>query len=272
MQAERHAARAINDAQLAQLLRDGDVHGAVLVTEVATGAVVASAAVGREVAAPVMPLSVVKLYIAALWWDHELGDGDFVAYDRRATVRDHVTVHDMLVDGWDHPGEVMAIELRHRLGAAEMLAALRGYGLGDGLTLAGDADDASWGSALSIGEHDVMTTLSSVAGFLRAIGGGAVLLRPETQRRLQAAMRDAVDHGTAKTAGARLGASAWHLGGKTGTGPAGADPYDGWFAGLIFDGTKPRYAIAVYVEGRGPGGGVAAGIAADVTRLVAASL
>ena len=39
---------------------------------------------------------------------------------------------------------------------------------------AGDADDARWGSALSIGEHDVSVTLSSVASFLRAIGGGGV--------------------------------------------------------------------------------------------------
>jgi hypothetical protein len=150
----------------------------------------------------------------------------------------------------------MAIELRHRLGAAAVLAALRGDGLGDGLALEGDADDGCWGSALSIGEHDVVTTLPEVAGFLRAIGGGTALLRPETRRRLQAAMRDAVDHGTAKSAGARLGAIVWHLAGKTGTGPAGTAPYDGWFAGLIFDGTEPRDTVAVYALRRELGGGV----------------
>ena len=282
---------AIDDAQLTKLLREADAHGAVLVTEVATGAVVASAGVGRDVAAPVLPLSVIKLCLAALWWEHDRGDGDFAYRGRR------VTVHDVLVDGWDHPGEEMAIELRRTLGAQAMLAELRGYGLGAGLTLPGDADDARWGSALSIGEHDAVVTLPIVAGFLRAIGGGTSLLRPETRQRLQSAMRGAVEQGTAKSAGARLGAMssidersesgrgpagsaggegarplsiAWRLGGKTGTGPFGAEPHDGWFAGLIFDRGAPRYTVAVYVERHGPGGGVAAGIAAEIVRLLAA--
>jgi hypothetical protein len=258
---------AIDDAQLTKLLREADAHGAVLVTEVATGAVVASAGVGRDVAAPVLPLSVIKLCLAALWWEHDRGDGDFAYRGRR------VTVHDVLVDGWDHPGEEMAIALRRTLGAQAMLAELRGYGLGAGLTLPGDADDARWGSALSIGEHDAVVTLPIVAGFLRAIGGGTSLLRPETRQRLQSAMRGAVEQGTAKSAGARLGAMssiAWRLGGKTGTGPFGAEPHDGWFAGLIFDRGAPRYTVAVYVERHGPGGGVAAGIAAEIVRLLAA--
>src|SRR5437762_209480 len=60
---------ALDDARLARLLRDADAHGAVLVTDMSTGAVVASAAIGRDVAAPVMSLSVIKLYVAALWWE-----------------------------------------------------------------------------------------------------------------------------------------------------------------------------------------------------------
>lgn len=263
------AARApIDDAQLAKLLREADAHGAVLVTDVATGAVVASVGLGRDAAAPVLPLSVIKLYTSALWWEHDRGEGAFVVRGR------HVTVHDMLVDGWDRPGEEMAVELRRALGARAMLAELRGYGLATGLTLPADADDARWGSALSIGEHDAVVTLPIVAGFLRAIGGGVALLRPETRQRLQSAMRDAVERGTARSAGARLGAagaSDWRLGGKTGTGPFGPEPHDGWFAGLIFDRTAPRYTVAVFVERRGPGGGVAAGIAAEITRLLAAT-
>ena len=261
---DRGQRASIDDAQLAKLLREADAHGAVLVTEVATGAVVASAGVGRDVAAPVLPLSVIKLCLAALWWEHDRGDGDFAYRGRR------VTVHDVLVDGWDHPGEEMAIELRRTLGAQAMLAELRGYGLGARLTLPADADDARWGSALSIGEHDVVVTLPIVAGFLRAIGGGTSLLRPETRQRLQSAMRGAVEQGTAKSAGARLGAIDWRLGGKTGTGPFGAEPHDGWFAGLIFERGAPRYTVAVYVERHGPGGGVAAGIAAEIVRLLAA--
>jgi cell division protein FtsI/penicillin-binding protein 2 len=76
--------------------------------------------------------------------------------------------------------------------------------------------------------------------------------------------------GWERSAGARLGGGRWRLGGKTGTGPATASPHDGWFAGLIFDGTEPRYAIAVYIDRHGPGGGVAAGIAADVALRIAA--
>ena len=69
------AAVTVDDAQLARLLREANANGAVLVTDVATGAVVASAGRGRDVGAPVLPLSTIKLYLAALWWEHDRGDG-----------------------------------------------------------------------------------------------------------------------------------------------------------------------------------------------------
>jgi hypothetical protein len=74
------------------------LHGAratVLATDVATGEVVARSG---DVEAPRLPLSVVKLYVAALWWQHGLGDGALALRDREVTVRD------VLVDGWDAPG------------------------------------------------------------------------------------------------------------------------------------------------------------------------
>jgi cell division protein FtsI/penicillin-binding protein 2 len=37
----------------------------------------------------------------------------------------------------------------------------------------------------------------------------------------------------------------------------------------MFEHEQPRYAISVYVKGRGRGGGVAATIAADLTRWLA---
>jgi hypothetical protein len=89
----------IDDPGLAALLRATGARGAVRVTDLASGAVVASAAIGRDLAAPVMSPSVIKLYLAALWWEHGLGDGDFAERGRR------VIVHDVLVDGWDRPGE-----------------------------------------------------------------------------------------------------------------------------------------------------------------------
>jgi len=153
------------------------------------------------------------------------------------------------------------------------LAELRRYGLGSppaALTLAADAGDAAWGETLSIGERHITVTLDQVSQFLRAVGlGGSDIPKPDTARRLQKAMKDTVARGTARSVAPRLAGTPWQLGGKTGTGPAKKSPrFDGWFAGLIFEGGQPRYTVAVYIDGGGPGGGVAASIAADLTRLL----
>jgi membrane peptidoglycan carboxypeptidase len=230
---------------LEQAFRGADATGAALALDVETGAVVASVSAGRDVDRPVLPLSVIKLYVAAIWWDHGLGG----------------SLDDMLVDGLDQPGKDRALALRKRLGGPAVIADLRRYGL-ESLTLAPDADDRAWGETLSIGEQHVTVTLAQVARFLRGIGGA----RSETARRLQAAMLECVRRGTARSVAAKQAGASWQLGGKTGTGPATAKPYDGWFAGLVFEGGRPRYAVAVYVDGKGPGGGVAASIAAELAR------
>ena len=180
---------------------------------------------------------------------------------------------DVIALGYDRPGEEMAVILRRRIGAEAMLAELRRYGLGTrpaSLTLAADAGDAAWGDSLSIGEKNMTVTLDQVSRFLRAIGlGGQGLLKPDTARRLQNAMKDTVVRGSARGVAPKLAGTRWQLGGKTGTGPSTARPsYDGWFAGLIFESGKPRYTVAVYMDGSGPGGGVAAWIAADLTRIL----
>src|SRR5204862_705867 len=137
---------------------------------------VVSAGVGRDVAAPVLPLSVIKLYVAALWWDHGAGDGSL-----QEPGVGRVSVHDVIALGYDRPGEQMAVILRRRIGAEAMLAELRRYGLGTrpaSLTLAADAGDAAWGDSLSIGEKNMTVTLDQVSRFLRAIGlGGQGLLK-----------------------------------------------------------------------------------------------
>src|SRR5262249_11120254 len=145
-------------------LPPAEAKGAALALDVRTGEVVASVGVGRDVGQPVLPLSVIKLYLAAVWWDRGL-DG---------------SLDDMLVEGRDQPGKDRAVALRRKLGAAAVLADLRRYGL-DSLTLAPDSDDDTWGSTLSIGERHVTVTLGEVSRFLRRIGGG----RSETARRLQ---------------------------------------------------------------------------------------
>lgn len=59
------------------------------------------------------------------------------------------------------------------------------------------------------------------------------------------------------------------LGGKTGTGPASAEPYDGIFAGLIYDRSgTPRYTVVTYVRSGGYGGGTAAEISADAAAFL----
>ena len=262
------AAPADLTPRVIQLLRDARARGAVRVLDVRTGGVVASGGLGRDVAAPMLPLSVIKLYVAAMWWDRDAGDGSF---EEPGVGR--VSVHDVIANGYDRPCKEMAIVLRRKIGAKAMLAGLRRYGLGSppgALTLAADAGDAAWGDNLSIGEHDMTVTLDQVSRFLRAVGlGDERLLKPDTARRLQDAMKDTVARGTARGVAAKLAGTRWQLGGKTGTGPFEARPnYDGWFAGLIFESGQPRYTVAVYIDGGGPGGGVAASIAADLTRFL----
>jgi len=217
-------AGAADPAALERLFRSAEARGAALALDMRTGDVVASAGVGREVDRPVPPLSVIKLYLAAVFWDRGLGG----------------SLDDMLVDGRDQPGIDRAIELRRRFGGAAVLDDLRRYGL-DSLTLPAVADDATWGSTLSIGEQHVSVTLLQVSQFLRRIGTA----QTDTARKLQTAMRDCVTRGTARAVAPKQAGAGWQLGGKTGSGPAGAKPFDGWFAGLVFQDGEPRYTVAV---------------------------
>jgi Penicillin binding protein transpeptidase domain len=155
-----------------------------------------------------------------------------------------------------------------------------------------DDSDRRWASVLSIGEDGLTVTLLHVSRFLQAVGNGGLLVQPRalwdggdriaappptaahpegtrivavsTAARLQAALSDAVLRGTA--IGIRgLPGHGWTMGGKTGTGPGEAHPYDGCFAGLVFDGRRvARYAIASYVRRGGRGGGAAAQLAAEL--------
>jgi Penicillin binding protein transpeptidase domain len=178
-------------------------------------------------------------------------------------------MHEVLVVGYDTPGAEAALVLRNALGSDRMLALLRELGLGvppGKMSLDPKTDNVNWGETLSIGEVNVEVTLEQIARFLRKVGTSD----SASSRQMRSALRDAVARGSASSVGARLEGSGWSLGGKTGTGPAGAAPdYDGCFAGLIFKGEKPRYAIAIYIQRRGKGGGAAAGIAADLVRWFA---
>jgi beta-lactamase regulating signal transducer with metallopeptidase domain len=133
------------------------------------------------------------------------------------------------------------------------------------------------------------TTPLHVSRFLQAVGNGGVLLPPrpiaatgeaaagtrilreDVADRLVRAMSLVVREGTASRTLPQLEWSRWSLAGKTGTaGRTGVSTTDAWFAGLLHDehGTA-RFTVVVLVEEGGTGGGVAAGIAAEMTRLFA---
>lgn len=144
---------------------------------------------------------------------------------------------------------------------------------------------------LAIGQGPVDVTPIAVSRFLQAIGSGGVMLPPtleadrlddlpEEPRRvmkettavkLQRAMLQVVDSGTARAALPVLQGTGWDMGGKTGTADIrqGQRP-DGWFAGLMFgpDG-RAKYTIVVYLDQGGPGGRDPTRIAAGMTRFMA---
>jgi hypothetical protein len=176
-------------------------------------------------------------------------------------------VEDVLASGCDSGGGEMAQTLKREIGAAEVLADLRRYGLED-LALKPDASDAEWASVLSLGEDKVTITPREASAFLREIGQRhGSILSPQTAYSLRAALDEVVQHGTAVGIKNSFGKSRWHIGGKTGTGPGQCgDQCDGWFASLLSEGSRPRYVILVFIRGRGLGGGVAAHTAVVVAK------
>jgi cell division protein FtsI/penicillin-binding protein 2 len=95
-------------------------------------------------------------------------------------------------------------------------------------------------------------------------------MEESTALRLQAAMLEVVQHGSATTIAHSLQGTGWQIGGKTGTGPGTVGPEaDGWFAGLIFDPQgKARFTVATFVRHGGPGRGNAANISAELARYI----
>ena len=155
--------------------------------------------------------------------------------------------------------------------------------------------DPDWADTLSLGEKNFVVTILHISRFLQAVGNNGVLLpsiaRKETESavsnpapksrrimkettavRLQTAMRDVVQRGSAQAIAHALDGTGWQIGGKTGTGPglgSTGPPYDGWFAGLVFDPQgKARFTVATYVRHGGLGGENAAIISAQLARFL----
>jgi cell division protein FtsI/penicillin-binding protein 2 len=156
--------------------------------------------------------------------------------------------------------------------------------------------DSEWADTFSLGETNFVVTILHISRFLQAVGNKGMLLAPvarkegkdapvskttatgrrimqeKTAERLQAAMREVVQRGSAQAIAHTLDGTGWQIGGKTGTGPrlgSKGPPYDGWFAGLVFDPEgRARFTVATYVRHGGKGGENAAMISAQLARYL----
>jgi len=255
-------------------LSKANADGFILVHDVRSGRVLAHIGEPKSfgIDSSVAPLSVIKVFVAAVWLEHGFGD---TVVDCDGGQRDRVrrmNVEEMLVSGCDSAGKRMAVLLRQKIGGARVLSDLRRFGIAS-LTLKPDATDEEWGRVLSLGEEQVPVTPAQVAVFFAAIGNrGGKLMSNRTARALQSALDAVVQRGTADSIKDALAGTGWHIGGKTGTGPgACADHCDGWFAGLVGDSRGTRYVVLAMIRGKGLGSGVAAHAVASIAEYLAAN-
>ena len=187
-----------------------------IVQDVRTGAVLAYAATGdgaRGLTEPVLPASVWKLVVAALWWEQGLGDGELACpatldAGGGRIMRNSTTSparlagpHEMLVRSCNTAAAGMALTLRDAMGERGVLDAVRRMGFGPAAGGAGGRDTAFWATrsadfrarmspaqgrvavddawaGFAIGTPGVQTTPLHVARFLQAIGNEGTMLAP----------------------------------------------------------------------------------------------
>jgi hypothetical protein len=258
---------AAANAEAHRLFARKHLTGAILVQDVKSGAILSA----LDADAPVLPLSVVKLFSAATYWEHRGALPATFAASSAALV----------AYGSDKAGRRLALNLRHTLGSATLLDDLKRFGFPrcrqgatDCTTLTSGTGDAEWANAMSLGETGFRATPRGLSNFIRIVAGaapgesGGRAIRPESARPIQSAMIDTVRFGTARGIRDRLGVKG-QIGGKTGSGPAGAHPLDGIFAGIVFDrASAARYTVVTYVRRGGLGGGAAAEISADMANFL----
>lgn len=269
-----------------------------------------------DVTSPLLPLSTVKLMVAASWLSHEKSTS--------GESRDsHQVLIDSIVSGNDKAGRQLASALRKAIGTEQVLNDLKAYGFTSWQSsmpktdstfwsklpsdwreklipavsyhsLGPETTAADWEDTLSIGEARFTITALHLSRFLQAVGNHGIMIaatarnkesgemQPVNQSRrvmeesaslkLQQAMRETVQRGTAKSVKPILAGTGWSVGGKTGTGPGPNAPgpeSDGWFAGLIFDPNgDARFTVATFVKHGGLGGGNAASLSAELAKFI----
>ncbi len=188
-----------------EYMKANNLNAVTVVQNVRTGALVAFAAsepAQLDVSTGVLPLSVVKLFLAVSWWQHTNAN-DFMASDGS-----HVSIHEMIVSGSDNAGRFTATELRKKIGTDGVIKDLGRFGFPvkstaerltldehfwadldpawrDRLTpaashneLNASTPDDQWGYDLSIGEAGFSVTALSISRFLQAVGNDGVMLSP----------------------------------------------------------------------------------------------
>ena len=300
------------------LMKQRELKALIVMQNVRTGSLLAFAASDPDtldVTASLLPLSTVKVMVAAAWLSHAKSSPPNLFN------ADEVLI-DSIASGNDDAGRRLASALREAIGTEQVLRDLETYGF-PSKSSSGSKDTSFWSElpvgwldklipavsyhslgptttktdweqTLSIGEDRFVTTVFHLSRFLQAIGNRGIMLPPKarnadgdeslseiSQRRimdettaskLEDAMRQTVQHGTAKSIAPILERTGWNIGGKTGTGPGPNPPgpaSDGWFVGLIFDPCgDARFTVATFVKHGGHGGGNAARLSADLAKFV----
>lgn len=146
------------DREVLRLFAERSASGSIVVQDVPSGEMLASASIGDG--ASLLPLSTVKLMLAAIYWEHKAQLPKAIAPDMDA----------LIALGRDNPGRVLALDLRRALGARTVLDDLRRFGFPpcspgtsqNCTTLSELTPDSEWADALSLGETHFCVTASGL--------------------------------------------------------------------------------------------------------------
>jgi hypothetical protein len=193
--------RAASDRAL-ELIRAANLEVITVMQDVRTGSLVAFAASAPEkldVTTAVLPLSTVKLMVAAIWWNHEEASSAKLENSEQILA-------DSLVSGNDNAGRRLSSALRDTIGTEAFLKELARYGFPCGTNAsAGRKDETFWAEVavrwkdrlnpaiafhslgketapkdwedtLSLGEERFVVTALHLSRFLQAVGNAGVML------------------------------------------------------------------------------------------------
>lgn len=182
-------------------MKGGDLEAIVVMQDVRTGALVAFAAsdpAKLDVTTALLPLSPVKLLVAASWLDHQGGPDTKLPESEKLLA-------DSIVSGNDNAGRHIASALREAVGTETVLHDLARYGFPAGRdemaktdtkfwaelaprwreklipaisyhSLGKETTAKDWEDTLSIGEQRFVATALHLSRFLQAVGNGGTML------------------------------------------------------------------------------------------------